>query len=225
MSSPWASWANECKTLHLVFVCVCVCSRVCVFARVCVCACMHLTVCLCMCVCGCKCMFCGFVLACVRVHACMWKCVRGCACVYKWVCGGVSFERPLRGPANGARSIDRDSERAATQLAHQRDSNNCTLWPLPGLHTQKRPILCWLQSEHNSILSAYRMQGAFTRLLPRKHFFQHKVIPRGTANTYALIHTHTQTHTDQHTHTHKNTLRHTHRLTQNGWLITRIKHF
>lgn len=34
------------------------------------------------------------------------------------------------------------------QLPHQRDSNNCTLWPLPNL---KKPYLCSLQSKHGSI--------------------------------------------------------------------------
>lgn len=33
------------------------------------------------------------------------------------------------------------------QLPHQRDSNNCTLWPLPSL---KKPYLCLLQSKHGS---------------------------------------------------------------------------
>lgn len=33
------------------------------------------------------------------------------------------------------------------QLPHQRDSNNCTLWPLPSL---KKPYLCFLQSKHGS---------------------------------------------------------------------------
>lgn len=34
------------------------------------------------------------------------------------------------------------------QLPHQRDSNNCTLWPLPNL---KKPYLCSLQSKHGSV--------------------------------------------------------------------------
>lgn len=34
------------------------------------------------------------------------------------------------------------------QLPHQRDSNNCTLWPLPSL---KKPYLCLLQSKHGTI--------------------------------------------------------------------------
>lgn len=48
------------------------------------------------------------------------------------------------------------------QLPHQRDSNNCTLWPLPSL---KKPYLCLLQSKHGSVENTVPRTQAFTILL------------------------------------------------------------
>lgn len=64
------------------------------------------------------------------------------SCVAAW-----SFEHRLHGLLIEPDQFIETASRLA-QLPHQRDSNNCTLWPLPDL---KKPYLCSLQSKHGSI--------------------------------------------------------------------------
>lgn len=75
------------------------------------------------------------------------------------------------------------------QLPHQRDSNNCTLWPLPNL---KKPHLCFLQSKHSGIEYSENA-GLHCSLLSLQ--FRHKAALEQFGNRTEAIHTYTNTTT------------------------------
>lgn len=75
------------------------------------------------------------------------------------------------------------------QLPHQRDSNNCTLWPLPSL---KKPYLCLLQSKHGSIEHT-KNAGLHCSLSSLQ--FRHKAILEQFGNRKEAIHTYINTTT------------------------------
>jgi len=80
----------------------------------------------------------GWVNECKAFHL-----VYVCQC---WVWKPSPLNAVSAGPLIEPDQFTETASRLA-QLPHQRDSNNCTLWPLPSL---KKPYLYLLQSKHGS---------------------------------------------------------------------------
>lgn len=101
------------------------------------------------------------------------------SCVAAW-----SFEHRLHGLLIEPDQFIETASRLA-QLPHQRDSNNCTLWPLPDL---KKPYLCSLQSKHGSIeCPGKRRPVLFFGFCP---LLRHKVTFEQFGKRTEMIHTH-----------------------------------
>lgn len=125
-------------------------------------------------------LFTGYLLRASWVNECKaFHLVHVCQC-WVWKPGplNVVSAGPLIEPDQFAETASR-----LAQLPHQRDFNNCTLWPLPSL---KKPYLCLLQSKHGSIENT---QNAVLHCSFSSPQFRHKAILEQFGNRIDTIHT------------------------------------
>lgn len=136
--------------------------------------------------CKCSHVFTGWLLRASGVNECKaFHLVYVCQC---WVWKPGPLNVVSVGPLIEPDQFTETASRLA-QLPHQRDSNNCTLWPLPCL---KKPYLCLLQSKPGRIEHSEhtRLRCSFSGLPLR-----HKAVLEQFRNIIEVIHTYINTTT------------------------------